>query len=95
MAPPMTITSFAFRNVSGSSEAARARLVSGPSATMLIVSGGDSRRMSKMAWWEGRRLGVKSLNGVALDAFSRKESGEDWKASFQVSAGLRCGCFCS
>lgn len=43
-APPMTTTSLALKNVSGSVAAAMARLVRGPIATMVIVSASFSRR---------------------------------------------------
>lgn len=44
IAPPITTTSLTFRNVSGSSAAASAKLVNGPIAIIVIVSGGFSRR---------------------------------------------------
>lgn len=41
-APPMTTTSFALKNVSGSSAAANAKFVIGPTATIVTVSGSFS-----------------------------------------------------
>lgn len=57
-APPIAITSFARRSVAASSAAARARLVSGPSAMIVIVSGGDSARSRSMSLWLGTVEGV-------------------------------------
>ena len=48
MVPPITTTSFALKQVSGSSAAANAKFVKGPTATMVTVSHGDSLRMSNI-----------------------------------------------
>ncbi len=65
-APPMIMTSFTLRNVSGSSAAAIARFVSGPMAIMLTVFGSFSRSIRKVSLCAGSRLGVNSFSGVAL-----------------------------
>ena len=48
-APPMTRTDFARRKVVGEWEAARARLVRGPMAMMVIVPGGFSSRSRRIS----------------------------------------------
>ena len=53
MAPPITSTVLARRKVWGDLEAARAKLVSGPSAIKVILSGGLAARrvrISSTAW---------------------------------------------
>ena len=52
-APPMVTTSLARRNASGSSAAARAQFVSGPMATMVIVSASFSRRIRRISLCAG------------------------------------------
>jgi hypothetical protein len=90
-APPIARTSLTRRNAAGSAAAARARLVSGPSATMETESGGSARRMARIWSGAGSGEGVKRR-----DARSEAES-EGLvlvleKRSFHVSAALRCGC---
>ena len=48
-APAILTTSFTRRNVSGSAAAARARFVSGPTATSVTVPGSCSRRMRRIS----------------------------------------------
>ena len=49
IAPPMTMTSLTLRKIPGSSAAARARLVNGPIATMVMLSVGLSLRMRRIS----------------------------------------------
>lgn len=96
MVQPMTTTSFARRNVSGSSAAARARLVKGPIATMVMVSLSFSRSKRSISSWEGfcdgRNMASGSRSSSSLTpAPSRFDAGS--KRAFQVSAGDKCGCF--
>lgn len=49
IAPPMIRTDLARKNVAGECEAARARLVSGPTAMMVIVLGGFSSRSLRIS----------------------------------------------
>ena len=49
MAPPITRSSFTRRNVDASWEAARARLVKGPMAIMVIVFGGLAARRRRIS----------------------------------------------
>lgn len=62
MAPPITAISFTRRNVSGSSAAAKERLVSGPRATIVIVSGSFSFSIRRISLCEGFLDGVNVLN---------------------------------
>lgn len=48
-APPMTRTDLARRNVVGECDAARARLVSGPTAMIVMVSAGFSSRSRRIS----------------------------------------------
>ena len=66
--PPMTTTSFARRNVSGSIADARARLVNGPTATMVTVSGSFSRSTRSISSCAGRLDGTYE-RGVAAVPF--------------------------
>lgn len=96
-APPMTTTSFTLRNVSGSCAAAIARFVSGPTATIVIVSGSFSLSKSSMTSCAGLSDGVKrqcsSLTFCSSAASSgERSSGVGLNSVFQVSAGERCGC---
>ena len=61
IAPPMTRTDFARISMVGACEAARARLVRGPIAMTVMVSGGFSSRTRKISRWDGRFEGVKSV----------------------------------
>jgi len=54
----MTTTSLARRKVSASVAAARARLVRGPMAMMVMVLGGLVRRRRRISRWEGVGEGV-------------------------------------
>lgn len=76
IAPPITTTSFARRNVSGSSAAARARFVSGPTATIVTVSGSFSLSILRISWWAGF---FEVIN---------KEGREESKATSAVSAAV-------
>lgn len=49
MAPPITMTSLARRNVSGSTDAARAKFVKGPIATRDMVSASFSRSIRRIS----------------------------------------------
>ncbi len=64
-APPIVTTSFALRNASGSSAAARAQFVSGPMATMVIVSGSFSRRILSISLCAGWDDALKEKVGPA------------------------------
>lgn len=69
----MTTTSLTRRNVTGSAAAARARLVSGPTATMEIVSGGLAARRRSISSWAGAVEGVNA--GGSKDAsFEEREA---------------------
>jgi hypothetical protein len=59
IAPPITTTSFALRNVSESMDAAIARLVNGPTATIVMVSFSFSRRSRSISSAAERLEGVK------------------------------------
>lgn len=97
MAPPITTTSLARRKVSGSEEAAVARFVSGPMATIVIVSGAFPRRRRRISWcagvWEGvnnEQVDSRSLSAAA--SVMRVLAGGGSKSFFQVSEGVRWGC---
>ena len=98
-APPIVTTSFTRRNVSGSSAAARAQFVSGPMATMVMVSGSFSRKIRRISWCAGREVGLKEDVGsvrwsVSFAASVMMESGGGCSNSFfHVSSGERCGCW--
>jgi hypothetical protein len=53
IAPPITTTSLTLRKVSVSSAAANARLVRGPTATIVMVSRGFSLRSRRISLWAG------------------------------------------
>lgn len=90
MVPPMMMTSFTLRNVSTSSSAASARFASGPTATIVIVSGLFERRSSRIFLCAGTAVGMK-FGGVGPSGWS---SGEDWNMCCQVSVGVNWGaCF--
>ena len=102
IAPPMTTTLFARRNVCGEREAARAKLVRGPIAIMSMVSLGLSSRISKIAKCEGFDDGVKSWVGdagstsdtlVALDVRRLSVGGRSNSVSQVFSGLVWCGCF--
>lgn len=61
MAPPMTRTALTRRNVVGFSAAARATLVRGPMAMIVIVSGGFPERIRRISRWDSVVEGVKSV----------------------------------
>lgn len=84
----MATTSFARRNVSGSSAAARARFVIGPSPTIVIVSGSFSRKIFRISLCAGSRDGIKDVDALM---WLLVRSGPNW--SFQVSSGERWGCY--
>jgi hypothetical protein len=94
----MTQTSLTRRNVSGSAAAAIARFVKGPTATMVTVSGSFSRSICSISSCAGLREGVKS-ECLSLTAWSSAASsgvivlGIGLKRDFQVSSGLRWGCW--
>jgi hypothetical protein len=95
----MTTTSFTRRNVSGSSAAARARLVIGPIATMVILSGSFSRSRRRISLCPAVRDGV-NIDSVSVFLSSSAimpcsgsaESSTESNSCFHVSAGVRCGC---
>jgi hypothetical protein len=60
MFPPILITCFARKNVSGSFAAATATVVKGPTAIMVIVPGGLVRKRSSIISCDGSVLGLKS-----------------------------------
>ena len=96
IAPPITQTSFTRKNVSGSSAAARARLVRGPTATIEIVSRGFSLRRRRISWWAGRVDGVKHDDPTSFEAAISSTVAPSLGVSnraFQVSAGDRWGCW--
>ncbi len=63
MAPPITRTALARSKVVGDSDAASARLVRGPMAMMVMVSGGCSERIRRISRWDSVGEGVKSVGG--------------------------------
>lgn len=69
IAPPITTTSLARRKVSGSVAAAIARLVDGPIATIVIVSGSFSRNNDKISSWAGFLDGMNSASGGCISCF--------------------------
>ncbi|KAI5305463.1 hypothetical protein KEM55_008983 [Ascosphaera atra] len=81
------------RKVSGSSRRAWARLVRGPMATMVIVSGSFSRRRRRISQWEGCLEGMKGFvfsEKEAVDARLAASVGQGaWKACSQASCGER------
>ena len=97
-APPIVTTSFTLRNVSGSSAAARAQFVSGPMATMVIVSASFSRKILSISLCAGRDDGVKRVVGtvrlsVSLAASVITESGGGCSnRCSHMYSGERCGC---
>src|SRR5277367_1430387 len=98
-APPIVTTSFTLRNTSGSSAAARAQFVSGPMATMVIVSGSFSRKILSISLWAGWDDALKEKVGsvrfpVSFAASVIIESGGGCSNKcFHVSSGERCGCY--
>jgi hypothetical protein len=94
----MTTTSLTLKNVSGSFAAASARFVSGPTATIVIVSGSLSLSNSSICSCAGFSEGVnsecRSLTACSSAASSSDRfSGSGRKSDFHVSAGVRCGCW--
>jgi len=92
IAPPITQTSLTRKNVSGSSAAARARLVRGPTATIVIVSSGFSFKSRRISWWAGRVDGIKYDDPMSFDAVISSMVAPSFgalKSVFQVSAGDR------
>lgn len=98
-APPIVTTSFALRNASGSSVAARAQFVSGPMATMVIVSGSFSRKILSISLCAGSDDALKEKVGSARFPVSFAASviiesaGGCSNKCFHVSSGERCGCY--
>jgi hypothetical protein len=98
-APPIVTTSFTLRNASGSSAAARAQFVSGPMATMVIVSGSFSRKILSISLCAGWDDALKEKVGsvrfpVSFAASVIIESGGGCSNKcFHVSSGERCGCY--
>lgn len=98
----MTRSCFARRKVSGSRAAAAAKLVSGPIAIRVIVSGGLVRRRWRISWVDGWWEGVKREGGVewvdvvlvfAVEATVSSTGGS--KRCFHADSGLVwCGCWC-
>lgn len=92
IAPPITTTSFAFRNVSGSSAAARARFVKGPTDTIVIVSTGFSRSRRRISLCAGVTEAVNDDDGEASSRASAicsgvAFSGGGWNKVFHASDG--------
>lgn len=54
------MTDLAFRNILGAWAAAIAKVVRGPMAISVMVSGGSWSRMRRISRWEGEEEGVKS-----------------------------------
>lgn len=97
MAPPMTTTSLTFKKVSGSCEAAMARFVNGPTATIVIVSGSFSLSKSSITSCAGLSEGVKrQCSSLAFWRFAasaeERSFGVGSNSDFHVSAGERWGC---
>lgn len=98
IAPPMTSTLFARRNVNGDSEAASARLVNGPMAMMSTVSVGLSSRILRISIWDGLVDGLNKDGGdaapmsetLAALEVSRESDGGRSNNVFQVCSGLVC-----
>lgn len=91
----MTKTCLARRNVAGECEAARAKLVKGPIAIMVMVLVGFSSRIRRISRWEGRFEGVNREvdEGSELCVADKTElvtrllGGGRSKRVFQVSSG--------
>jgi hypothetical protein len=98
-APPIVITSFTLINASGSSAAARAQFVSGPMATMVIVSGSFSRKIlsiSLCAGWEDalkEKVGSGKFPMFFAASVIIESGGGCSNKCFHVSSGERCGCY--
>lgn len=93
--PPITTTSFTRRKVSGSSAAAIARLVKGPTAIIVIVLGSFSRSSRKISLCDGDLEAVNVVGGVSSSfVFSTSDDpgGANVKSDFHESDGERCGC---
>ena len=58
IAPPITTTSLTRRKTSGSAAAASAKLVCGPTATKVTVSGSFSRKVWSISRYAGRVDGI-------------------------------------
>lgn len=90
----MTTTSFTRRNVSGSSEAAIARLVKGPTAIIVIVLGSFSRSNRKISLCDGTLEAVNAVDGApssfAVSAADLVDpGGVGVKRTFHASDGER------
>lgn len=88
------MTSLARRKVSGSSAAARAQLVKGPTATMEMVLGSFSRRRRRISkcerWVEGVNKALGCCASLAAATVSASEEDKaDANRLFQVSSGVR------
>lgn len=81
IAPPITITSLAFRNTCGSWEAARAKFVSGPMPMRVMVSGGWESRICRISRWEGEEEGVKREVCVARSVWAAFMAVEERRVS--------------
>ncbi|KAL5888478.1 hypothetical protein ACKVWC_011567 [Pyricularia oryzae] len=90
MAPPMTQTSRARRSVSGSSAAARARLVMGPMVRIVTVWSGDSLRIRRISLCASVLDGVKYVEKLGMSEGA--PPGASSKRVRHVSAGVRSGC---
>jgi len=71
-APPITTTSFTLANVSLSSSAANARFVSGPIATIVMLSASCSASVFKICLCAGSVLGLKFVWACSA---ARREAG--------------------
>lgn len=95
-APPITTTSFTRRKVSGSSADAKAKLVSGPTATSVTVSGSFSRNARKISLWAGSLEGMKEWSSGSAPVLTVSipwGSTAGSKRCSQVWPGVRCGCY--
>lgn len=81
MAPDMTITSLALRNVVDEVDAARAKFVRGPMPIRVIVSGGLEERMSRISRWEGAEEGVNRVVWVSRGIWAVRVAVEESRVS--------------
>lgn len=92
----MTTTSLTRRNVSGSSAAAKARLVSGPTATRVTESGSLSRSARRISLYAGSLDGVNawpSEPGQSSTGLIPSPSSSLAKRCTHALSAVRCGCY--
>lgn len=92
----MTTTSFTRRNVSGSSAAAKARLVRGPTATRVTESGSLSRSARRISLYAGSLDGVNAWSSgpeQSSTGLIPSPSSSLAKRCTHALSAVRCGCY--